>query len=93
MITFTQLKWRGDRITHIASKHGVTPGEVEEVCFGAPFILRGPGKKKNCLYYVLGQTEAGRYLFVVIKPLGGKIAQPITAREMSSSERTRYNRR
>ena len=93
MITFTQLKWRGDRIAHIASKHDVTPGEIEEVCFGSPFILRGPGKKKNCLYYVLGQTEAGRYLFVVIKPLGGKIAQPITAREMSSSERTRYNRR
>jgi len=93
MITFAQLEWRGDRIAHIASKHDVTPWEVEEVCFGSPFILRGPGKKKDCLYYVLGQTEAGRYLFVVIKPLGGNIALPITAREMSSSERTRYNKR
>lgn len=93
MTIFTQLEWRGDRVAHIASKHGVTPGEVEEVCFGDPFILRGAGKRENRLYYVLGQTEAGRYLFVVIKPLGGKKAQPITAREMSSSERARYHRR
>ncbi len=93
MIIFTQLEWRKDRVAHITAKHGVTPGEVEEVCFGTPFILRGPGKRKNRLYYVLGQTETGRYLFIVLKPLGGKKAQSITAREMSLSERKRYCKR
>jgi hypothetical protein len=50
-----QLIWPEDRIGHIA-RHGVTPEEVEEVCFGQPQVLRANAEGANPVYYVLGQT-------------------------------------
>jgi len=57
--------WPPDRIEHIA-RHGVTPEEVEEVCWGKPFVQRAKSKGDNPVYYVLGQTGVGRYLFCVV---------------------------
>jgi uncharacterized protein len=34
-----EFVWPQERIDHIA-EHGVTPEEVEEVCFGKPLVLR-----------------------------------------------------
>jgi uncharacterized protein len=48
------------------ARHGVTPEEVEQVCFGHPLIKRAKSEGKNPVYYVLGQTNAGRYLLTVI---------------------------
>lgn len=90
MVVFSRFDWRSDRIAHIITKHGVTPGEVEEACFGNPLILRGRGRGERKLYYVLGQTGADRYLFVVLKPSGRGIVRSITAREMTTAERRRY---
>jgi uncharacterized protein len=56
-----ELVWPQERIDHIAL-HGVTPEEVEEVCFGQPLVQRAKSEGENPVYYVLGQTEAGRYL-------------------------------
>ena len=93
MIIFTKLEWRRDRIEHILGKHRITPGEVEEVCFGKHLILRGPGRKQKKLYYVFGQTEAGRYLFIVLKPLAKSAALPVTAMVMTKEQRRKYQRR
>lgn len=93
MTVFNKIEWRTDRVHHIAERHGVTPIEVEEVCFGDPLVVRGPGKKRKRLYYALGQTVTGRYLFVVLKPLGKGSALPITARDMTPAQRQRYLRR
>jgi hypothetical protein len=60
-----RLVWPRDRVEHIA-RHGVSPPEVEEVCFGRPLVLRGKADGVNPVYYVLGQTRTGRYLFCVI---------------------------
>src|SRR6266536_4873834 len=60
-----ELLWPHDRNEHIA-RHSVTPDEVEEVCFGQSLILRAKSQGENPVYYVLGQTDAGRYLFSVI---------------------------
>ena len=57
--------WPADRIGHIA-RHGVTPEEVEEVCFGTSWVRRTKSEGENPVYYVLGQTHAGRYLFCVV---------------------------
>jgi hypothetical protein len=57
--------WPDDRIDHIAH-HGVTPEEVEEVCFGPAFVQRAKSEGENPAYYVLGQTAAGRYIFCVV---------------------------
>jgi len=57
-----QIVWPEDRIEHIA-RHNVTPEEVEEVCFGQALVQRAKSEGDNPIYYVLGQTFAGRYLF------------------------------
>src|ERR1017187_7144748 len=41
-----EFVWPQDRIDHIA-EHGVTPEEVEEVCFGKPLVLRGKSRGEN----------------------------------------------
>jgi len=93
MIVFTKLEWRRDRVEHILDKHGITPGEVEEVCFGEHLILKGPGKGKKRIYYVFGRSEAGKYLFIVLKPLSKSIALPVTAMIMAEKQRRKYQRR
>jgi len=60
-----ELTWNQDRIDHIA-QHGILPEEVEETCFGVALVQRTRSEGDNPVYYVLGQTEAGRYLFCVV---------------------------
>jgi len=86
-----ELIWPEDRIEHIA-KHGVLAGEVEEVCFGRPFVQRAKSSGKNPVYYVLGQTAAGRYLFCVIIRFPDAKGYPVTARPMTQEERRRFTR-
>jgi uncharacterized protein len=81
--------WPKERIEHIA-RHGVTPKEVEEVCFGKPLVLRAKAEGKNPVYYVLGQTEAGRYLFCVVIRFPDDKGYPVTARSMTTREKRRY---
>jgi len=86
-----ELIWPRDRVGHIA-RHDVTPEEVEEVCFGRPFVQKARSEGENPVYYVLGQTEAGRYLFCVVIQFPGDRGFPVTARNMTSTERKRYTR-
>jgi len=81
--------WPEERIEHIA-QNGVTPEEVEEVCFGKCFVRRGKSEGENPVYYVLGQTEAGRYLFCVVIRFPDGNGYPVTAREMTAKEKRRY---
>lgn len=95
---FRSLYWRPDRITHIARKHGITTEQVEEVVFEdlQRVFIRGPGSESHpdkYIYYVLGRTSSGRHLMIVLLDEGHGIALPVTAREMSASERRRYERR
>jgi len=71
------------------TKHGVEPDEVAEVLLGETRTRRG----REGLYHVLGCTYAGRYLFVVIRDLGGGVARVVTARDMEPHERREYRRR
>jgi len=83
------LLWDEDNILHIA-RHGVSPEEVEEVCFSSsPHVEIGRGG----LYYITGQTLGGRYLFIVIKYMGRGNAKVITSRDMDDKEKSRYKRR
>lgn len=81
--------WPDDRIEHIGH-HNVQPEEFEEVCFGSALVLRAKSEGKNPVYYVLGETAAGRHLFCVVIALPDGKGYPVTAREMSASERGRY---
>ena len=44
-------------------------------------------------YLVLGLTEAGRYLFVVLEPVSGRRAYVVTARDMTDGEKGRFKGR
>ncbi len=85
-----ELIWPEDRVEHIA-RHGVRPHEVEEACFGAPLVLRAKSAGENPVYYVLGQTDAGRHLFCVVIQFPEAKGYPVTAHPMSDNERRRYN--
>ena len=85
------ILWPSDRIEHIA-KHNVEPHEVEEVCFGESLVLRAKSKGENPAYYILGQTISGRYLFCVILCFPDGKGYPVTARDMTPKEKSRYKK-
>lgn len=96
MIWVRSLRWREDREEHIA-RHKVTPAEVEEAVFyDGEFLMQraGPAERNpaQTVYTLLGRTDAGRYLMVVLIYEGAGVAMPVTARDMTRSERRRYSR-
>lgn len=76
-----------DREEHIA-RHHVRVEEVEEVVAGTPFITH----TRQRLYRVIGQTDAGRYLTVIVGPRGGGVYGLVTARDADDAERRLYQR-
>lgn len=91
-----RLDWRHDREEHIA-RHGVSREEVEEAVFDvrAGMLFRqGPAERNpnEAVYQHLGRTEAGRYLFTALLYTGGGETIPLTARDMTNTERRRYKR-
>lgn len=86
-----ELIWPPDRIEHIAY-HGVLQEEVEQICFGEAFIQRTKSHGENPVYYVLGQTDAGRYIFCVVIQLPEGKGYPVTARPMTAKEKQRYKK-
>ena len=85
----TEVLWPDDRVAHIA-RHGVKPEEFEEACFGRALVLRAKATGKNPVYYVLGESDAGRDLFCVLIEFPGGRAYPVTARDMTAKEKRRY---
>jgi len=88
-----EIIWRNKFIEKLASKHNVSTDEVEEVLFGSPFIRfweKGETAGEN-LYLAYGQTKAGRYLVVFFISKPQNMALPISARDMTASERRYYN--
>lgn len=93
-LQISQLVWNEHIIEHIA-RHNVLTEEVEEVCFGQPLIMKSKQAVKgvNPTYYALGQTEAGRYLFIMFIYFKQGRAIIVTARDMDQAERKYYQRR
>lgn len=81
--------WNAERIEHIA-RHSVTPSEFEEVCFSSALVLKAKSAGKSPVYYVLGQTQSGRYLFCIVIQFLGGTGYPVTARSMTEQEKRRY---
>ena len=84
----TGFEWDDWNIAHI-EKHSATPQEVEEACFNQPVIR----KAKDGLYLVYGQTDAGRYLFLVVRHKSKGMVYVITARPMTKNEQRYYRKR
>jgi uncharacterized DUF497 family protein len=82
------LLWDENTEEHIAY-HDVDVFEVYEVVFAtASRFYRAGGR-----YHVLGRTDPGRYLFVVLEFVRRDLAAVITARPMDEREKRRYRRK
>jgi uncharacterized DUF497 family protein len=88
-VPISEVLWPRERVDHIA-QHGVRPDEFEAVCFGSSLVLRAKATGPNPVYYVLGETEAGRALFCVVIEFPGGRGYPVTARDMTAKEKRRY---
>jgi hypothetical protein len=88
-VPISEVLWPEDRVDHIA-RHGVTPEEFAQVCFGLPLVLRAKAAGQNPVYYLLGETDAGRPHFCVVIAFPGSKAYPVTARDMTIKEKRRY---
>ncbi|MEP0805698.1 MAG: BrnT family toxin [Chloroflexota bacterium] len=72
-------------------RHQVTNGECEQVFFNQPLLVLPDAahSEREARFYALGQTDAGRRLFVVFT-LRGSLLRVISARDMSRKERMIY---
>jgi uncharacterized protein len=88
----SEVIWKEQFVEKLAFKHGVTTDEVEQVLFSYPHIRKAQkGKiKGENLYVAYGQT--GRYLVVFFIYKNQIAALPISARDMTESERRYYER-
>jgi uncharacterized DUF497 family protein len=86
--------WKDRFLDKIEVKHGVAADEVEEILFNKPHVRRAQkGRVKGeDLYAAYGQTKAGRYLIIFFIRKEQSAALPISAREMTDSERKYYER-
>ncbi len=82
------LEWDDYRLEHIAL-HDVEPEEVWEVCTSRHHLAHREGHTR---YRVYGQTVDGRYLFIVLEGVRDGIFKPITARDMTTSEKRNYHK-
>lgn len=72
-------------------RHQVTTAECEQVFFNQPLLVLPNIRhsQQEIRYYALGQTDAGRKLFVVFT-MRGSLLRVISARDMSRKERAIY---
>jgi uncharacterized protein len=72
-------------------KHRVSTGECEEVFFNLPLLLQSDPDHSQTepRFLVLGQTNAGRLLFIAFTVRQEKV-RVISARDMSQIERNLY---
>ena len=88
---FEGFDWSGGNAEKNWDGHGVTPLEAEQVFFNTP-LLAGTDiahSRKESRFYVLGQTDEGRELFVSFTMRGRRL-RVVSARDMSRKERRVY---
>jgi uncharacterized protein len=74
-------------------KHGVSASECEELFFNLPLLMQPDPthSQAEARYFLLGQTNAGRYLFIAFTIRNEKI-RVISAQDMSRKETEIYER-
>lgn len=87
--------WLGEIAEKLATKHGLTEDEAEQVFFNGPryrFVESGYRRGED-VYAALGQTDAGRHLVVFFIHKADGSALILSARDMDAKERRRYERK
>jgi uncharacterized protein len=88
MVRFFELAWDDENVEHIA-RHGVEPHEVQEVIASQRFYM---ARLRGRRYKIIGQTDSGRYLFVVVDREWDSDFYVVTARTADADERRMYHR-
>jgi uncharacterized DUF497 family protein len=96
MVDFDRIEgfdWDAGNRVKSAAKHGVAPGEAEQVFFNEPLLVVIDDKHGGAetRLHALGKTNEGRLLHVTftLRDEGRKI-RVISARDMHRKERTTY---
>jgi uncharacterized protein len=87
----TGFEWDAHNSKKIIEKHNVTPAECEQVFFNLP-VVAGIDEKHSETekrFYLLGQTDSGRLLFLVFTVRNDKLRVK-SARNMNKNERRVY---
>lgn len=87
----TGFEWDDANSNKNWERHGVTPEQAEDVFFNEPLVVRSDIRhsQHEKRYFALGQTSAGRYLFVAFTVRKSMI-RVISVRDMSRKERDVY---
>ena len=85
------FEWDKSNIDKNWIKHNVTPQECEQIFFNQPLVVADDTKHSTAenRYYVLGQTDVERMLFIVFT-IRRKQIRIISARDMNRKERRVY---
>lgn len=89
----TGFEWDSGNAEKNWERHRVSDGECEEVFFNQPLLVAFDEKhsQHEPRYFGLGQTNAGRPLFVVFT-IRGEVIRVISTRDMGRRERRVYER-
>jgi uncharacterized DUF497 family protein len=89
----TGFDWDESNVQKNWQRHRVLPEEAEDVFFNDPLVLRSDirhsGRERR--FYALGQTSAGRKMFVAFT-VPRALIRVISAREMNRYEPERYKK-
>ena len=87
----TGFQWDEHNEAKNWESHQVTMSECEELFFNAPLVVQDDPRhsQREPRFFCLGQTDAGRLLFVVFT-VRGTLIRVISARDMSRKEREVY---
>ena len=85
------FEWDEHNATKNWETHRVSGKECEELFFHSPLVVKDDLRHsiREARYYALGQTAAGRLLFVAFT-IRGDLLRVISARDMSRKEREVY---
>jgi uncharacterized DUF497 family protein len=89
MLRIESLEIDDHILDKIESKHGISFEEAEEACLSEKRHVR---RSRERLHKLFSQTEAGRYVLVVLVNLGRGYWKIVTAREMTDKERQLYSK-
>jgi uncharacterized protein len=83
--------WSGGNADKNWERHGVSPSESEQVFFNRPLFVSDDidHSEHEKRFYVLGQTDEGRELFVAFT-MRAKRVRVISVRDMHQKERRIY---
>ena len=85
-----EFDWDSGNILKSLMKHGISKEESEQI-FSNPYLMLIDEKRSmtEVRFYVIGETDEGKILFVVFTTRENKI-RVISARNADKKERNRY---